>query len=57
MDHPHPLVPAATAVWHRPGYDTGKLDDWRATLPRSPGPARCRSRRSWTGGRGSTPSA
>jgi hypothetical protein len=35
VDHPHPLVPAATAVWHRPGYDTGKLDDWRATLPRS----------------------
>ncbi|MGC5022576.1 hypothetical protein [Micromonospora sp. DT47] len=34
LDRPHPLVPAATAVWHRPGYDTG-LADWRAGLPRA----------------------
>ncbi|MEH0844050.1 hypothetical protein V6U81_16820 [Micromonospora sp. CPCC 205711] len=33
LDHPHPLVPSASAVWHRPGYDAGPLADWRAGLP------------------------
>jgi hypothetical protein len=35
LDNPHPLVPSASAVWHRPGYDTTGLSDWRATLPRA----------------------
>ncbi|MFJ6198864.1 hypothetical protein [Micromonospora sp. NPDC092111] len=35
LDRPHPLVPTATACWHRPGDDTGKLAGWRDTLPRS----------------------
>lgn len=33
LEAPHPLVAAATAVWHRPGLDVGALDRWRATLP------------------------
>ncbi|SCL27907.1 hypothetical protein GA0070624_3590 [Micromonospora rhizosphaerae] len=33
LDRPHPLVPSATAVWHRPGYDTENLAEWRAGLP------------------------
>ncbi|MDT0527791.1 hypothetical protein RM555_02165 [Micromonospora sp. DSM 115977] len=32
---PHPLVPSATAFWHRPGIETTGLDGWRATLPAS----------------------
>ncbi|MEH0974401.1 hypothetical protein V6U77_25030 [Micromonospora sp. CPCC 205546] len=32
---PHPLVPSATAFWHRPGRETTGLDGWRATLPAS----------------------
>jgi hypothetical protein len=35
LDAPHPLVPSATAVWHRPGVGTAALDAWRATLPRA----------------------
>lgn len=35
LDRPHPLVPSATAVWHRAGQDTAKLADWRAGLPRT----------------------
>ncbi|MEH0935517.1 hypothetical protein [Micromonospora psammae] len=35
LEQPHPLVPSATAVWHRPGQETGQLDDWRRGLPRS----------------------
>ncbi|TDC41266.1 hypothetical protein [Micromonospora sp. KC213] len=35
VDTPHPLVPSATAVWHRTGYDPPPLAAWRATLPRS----------------------
>ncbi|WP_328346095.1 hypothetical protein [Micromonospora sp. NBC_00421] len=34
LDRPHPLVPSATAVWHRPGADTGKLAGWQDGLPR-----------------------
>ncbi|MDO3704415.1 hypothetical protein Q3W71_22380 [Micromonospora sp. C28SCA-DRY-2] len=30
---PHPLVPSATAFWHRPDHGTAALDRWRATLP------------------------
>ncbi|MEV0158093.1 hypothetical protein AB0H57_30955 [Micromonospora sp. NPDC050686] len=37
LDDPHPLVASATAVWHRPGYDTDGWRDWRATLPRATG--------------------
>ncbi|MEU5941418.1 hypothetical protein ABZ807_20050 [Micromonospora sp. NPDC047548] len=33
VDRPHPLVPSATAVWHRTGRDTAKLADWRTGLP------------------------
>ncbi|WP_200216204.1 hypothetical protein [Micromonospora coerulea] len=33
LAEPHPLVPAATAVWHRAGYDTTRLADWYAGLP------------------------
>ncbi|MGS2618245.1 hypothetical protein ACVCAH_27520 [Micromonospora sp. LZ34] len=32
---PHPLVPSATAVWYRRGFETPHLDGWRAALPRS----------------------
>ncbi|MGK5523163.1 hypothetical protein ACSNN9_27915, partial [Micromonospora sp. URMC 107] len=32
---PHPLVPSATALWHRPGVETAGLDGWRAGLPGS----------------------
>ncbi|MFG2011164.1 hypothetical protein ACGFNF_19070 [Micromonospora sp. NPDC048868] len=32
---PHPLVPSATAFWHRPGVGTHGLDGWRAALPAS----------------------
>jgi hypothetical protein len=35
LDNPHPLVPSATAMWHRPGYDIGGLSRWKATLPRA----------------------
>jgi hypothetical protein len=35
LDAPHPLVPSASAVWLRPGYDTSGLIDWRAALPRA----------------------
>ncbi|MER5704607.1 hypothetical protein ABT023_22070 [Micromonospora sp. NPDC002296] len=35
LDAPHPLAPAATAVWHRPDADTDALAAWRATLPRA----------------------
>ncbi|MFF0819684.1 hypothetical protein ACFYUR_04775 [Micromonospora haikouensis] len=37
LDAPHPLVPSATAVWHRPGAETAGLDAWRAALPRATG--------------------
>ncbi|MFG2104542.1 hypothetical protein ACGFJ5_28525 [Micromonospora echinaurantiaca] len=37
LEAPHPLVAAATAVWHRPGLDVGALDRWRATLPGTTG--------------------
>ncbi|MGN9811297.1 hypothetical protein ACTMSW_18285 [Micromonospora sp. BQ11] len=33
LDDPHPLVGAASGVWHRPGSDTHRLDDWSAGLP------------------------
>ncbi|MFG3708200.1 hypothetical protein ACGF7U_26180 [Micromonospora sp. NPDC047670] len=33
LEAPHPLVPSATAFWHRPDYGTGALGRWRATLP------------------------
>ncbi|WP_432906776.1 hypothetical protein ACQP1S_13540 [Micromonospora matsumotoense] len=35
LDRPHLLVPSATAVWHRPGADTGPLAGWRGGLPRA----------------------
>nr|QLK00783.1 hypothetical protein HZU44_12785 [Micromonospora carbonacea] len=35
LDAPHPLVPSAAAVWHRPGIPTAGLDAWRASLPRA----------------------
>lgn len=35
LDNPHPLVPSATAVWHRPADDLAGLDGWLATLPRA----------------------
>ncbi|WP_229402063.1 hypothetical protein [Micromonospora okii] len=35
LDAPHPLVPSATAVWHRPGVETAALDAWQAALPRA----------------------
>ena len=35
LDRPHPLVPSATALWHRPGADTGPLAGWRDGLPRA----------------------
>ncbi|MEU7979517.1 hypothetical protein AB0B63_13385 [Micromonospora sp. NPDC049081] len=35
LDRPHPLVPSATALWHRPGADTGKLAGWTDGLPRA----------------------
>ncbi|MGX4654879.1 hypothetical protein ACWCHM_14385 [Micromonospora sp. SCSIO 07396] len=35
LDRPHPLVPSATAVWHRPGTDPGPLAGWWDGLPRS----------------------
>ncbi|MEO3778321.1 hypothetical protein ABGB16_16015 [Micromonospora sp. B11E3] len=35
LDAPHPLVPSATAVWHRPDADTAGLAAWRAALPRA----------------------
>ncbi|WP_091294643.1 hypothetical protein [Micromonospora halophytica] len=35
LDAPHPLVPSATAVWHRPGTEPAGLDGWRAGLPRT----------------------
>ncbi|RKN51135.1 hypothetical protein [Micromonospora endolithica] len=33
LDRPHPLVGAASGVWHGTGCDAGRLDAWRATLP------------------------
>ncbi|WFE93339.1 hypothetical protein [Micromonospora sp. WMMD987] len=35
LDRPHPLVASATAVWHRPGADSGRLAGWRDGLPRA----------------------
>ncbi|MFJ8688894.1 hypothetical protein [Micromonospora wenchangensis] len=35
LDRPHPLVPSATAVWHRPGTDPARLAGWWDGLPRS----------------------
>ncbi|WP_205789061.1 hypothetical protein [Micromonospora sp. HM134] len=35
LDRPHPLVPSATAVWHRPGADPDRLAGWWDGLPRS----------------------
>ncbi|GAA2715032.1 hypothetical protein ACFY2R_21560 [Micromonospora olivasterospora] len=35
LDAPHPLVPSATAGWHRPDADTARLAAWRAVLPRA----------------------
>lgn len=32
---PHPLVPSATAFWHRSGRASAGLDGWRGTLPAS----------------------
>lgn len=37
LAEPHPLVPTATAVWHRPGYGGSGLTDWQATLPAQTG--------------------
>ncbi|SCG74517.1 serpin family protein [Micromonospora inositola] len=33
LAEPHPLVPAATAVWHRAGYDPAGIAHWYAGLP------------------------
>ena len=33
LAHPHPLVSAATAVWHGHGRDTTAVRDWQAGLP------------------------
>jgi hypothetical protein len=33
LEAPHPLVPSATAFWHRPGHGTAGLDGWREGLP------------------------
>ncbi|MFI7544181.1 hypothetical protein [Actinoplanes sp. NPDC049599] len=33
LEHPHPLVSSATAVWHAPGRDTEGLRGWQAGLP------------------------
>ncbi|MBQ1018740.1 hypothetical protein KBX71_12810 [Micromonospora sp. D93] len=33
LDAPHPLVGAATALWHRPGQGDGGPVAWRAALP------------------------
>ena len=33
LDHPHPLVPAAAALWLRAGTETRRLTSWRAALP------------------------
>ncbi|MET8093666.1 hypothetical protein [Micromonospora sp. NPDC005220] len=35
LDAPHPLVGAATALWHRSGLGDGGSAAWRATLPRT----------------------
>ncbi|GAB3938124.1 hypothetical protein GCM10027614_17590 [Micromonospora vulcania] len=35
LDAPHPLVAAATALWHRPGQGDGGPAGWRAALPAS----------------------
>ncbi|WP_320066200.1 hypothetical protein [Micromonospora sp. RTGN7] len=35
LDAPHPLVPSATAGWHRPDADSPALAAWRAALPRA----------------------
>ncbi|GAA4736097.1 hypothetical protein [Phytohabitans rumicis] len=35
LDHPHPLVAAASAVWHRPAAAGDGLAGWTATLPAS----------------------
>ncbi|GAA3343438.1 hypothetical protein GCM10020358_42680 [Amorphoplanes nipponensis] len=35
LEHPHPLVSSATAVWHAPDRDTDGLRDWQAGLPPS----------------------
>ncbi|MFC4017185.1 hypothetical protein ACFOW4_04395 [Micromonospora sp. GCM10011542] len=33
LETPHPLVPAATAVWHQAARDIGGLAGWRGALP------------------------
>ncbi len=33
LTHPHPLVTAAAAAWHRPGFLTDALSGWQAGLP------------------------
>ena len=33
LTHPHPLVTAAAAAWHRPGFMTDALSGWQAGLP------------------------
>ena len=33
LTHPHPLVSAAAAAWHRPGVMTDALSGWQAGLP------------------------
>jgi hypothetical protein len=33
LEHPHPLVAAGSAVWHRDGIDLTRLAAWRAGLP------------------------
>lgn len=33
LEHPHPLVAAGSAVWHREGSDLTRLAAWRAALP------------------------
>ena len=55
LDRPHPLVPSATAVWHRPGADTGPLAGWRDGLPRAAATGPLPNRRAWTPGPASTP--
>lgn len=35
LDSPHPLVPSATALWHRPDAEPPGLAAWRAALPRA----------------------
>ncbi|MEK8105943.1 hypothetical protein NKG94_13800 [Micromonospora sp. M12] len=57
LDAPHPLVGAATALWHRPGQGDGGSGRWRPRCPPRPTPAYCPTRPGWTPGRARTPSA